>query len=185
MLCRKPCACHGKSTLDLKKWSETWCLNVFDVQIALSLQHGTNFADLSFQKIPTVLWGCQSFSILTSEALPRHSVVQILRTWTPKSAPRLPLFNDFDFQTAFAPQRGANFGDILGGRSSAPARFLGADFPSRRSPQNCGNNTAFRANPTRQNPLISTSHLYHICAITSLCWQILGGNSHYSWKLDS
>ena len=27
--------------------------------------------------------------------------------------------------------------------------------------------------------------MYHICAITSLRWQILGGNSRYSCKLDS
>ena len=32
-------------------------------------------------------------------------------------------FDDFDFRIALAPQRGANFVDILGSRSSAPARF--------------------------------------------------------------
>ena len=42
--------------------------------------------------------------------------------WWLKSAPSTWCFNDFDFQIALARRRGANFGDILGSRSSAPAR---------------------------------------------------------------
>ena len=61
-------------------------------------------------------------SILTSKPLSRAGVVQILATSTSKSAPILSVFNDFDFQIALARRRGANFGDIFGSRSSAPAR---------------------------------------------------------------
>ena len=42
---------------------------------------------------------------------------------TSKSAPGLPVFNDFDFQIAFARRRGANFVDILGNRSFATPVF--------------------------------------------------------------
>ena len=62
-------------------------------------------------------------TVLTSKSLSRHSVVQILRGSTSKSAQGTPSFNDFDLQTALAPQRGANFVDILGSRSSATSVF--------------------------------------------------------------
>ena len=51
-------------------------------------------------------------TILTSESLSRAGVVQILATSISKSAPRLSVFNDFDFQIALARRRGANFGDF-------------------------------------------------------------------------
>ena len=49
-------------------------------------------------------------TILTSKSLSRVGVVQILATSTSKSAPAPSVFNDFDFQIAFARRRGANFG---------------------------------------------------------------------------
>ena len=61
--------------------------------------------------------------------LSRAGVVQILGNPIAKSAPNMPIFNDFDFQTALARRRGANFVDILGSRSFAPPRF--SDLPLR------------------------------------------------------
>ena len=40
-----------------------------------------------------------------------------------QSAPTPSVLNGFDFRIALAPQRGANFGDIFGSRTSAPPRF--------------------------------------------------------------
>ena len=47
--------------------------------------------------------------ILTSEWLSRHSLVQILQHAISKSAPKLSVFNDFDFRIMLSPQPGADF----------------------------------------------------------------------------
>ena len=65
----------------------------------------------------------QFLTILTSKSLSRAGAVQILSMSTSKSAPNMPVFNDFDFQIALARRRGANFVDILGSRSSATRVF--------------------------------------------------------------
>ena len=39
-------------------------------------------------------------------------MAQILSMSTSKSAPNMPVFNDFDFQIALARRRGANFVDV-------------------------------------------------------------------------
>ena len=70
-----------------------------------------------------MLPACQFLTILTSKSLSRAGVVQILSISTSKSAPGLPVLNDFDFQIAFARRRGANFVDILGNRSFATSVF--------------------------------------------------------------
>ena len=62
-------------------------------------------------------------TVLTSKSRSRAGVVQILSRSTSKSAPGLPVFNDFDFQIALARRRGANFVDILGNRSFATSVF--------------------------------------------------------------
>ena len=59
----------------------------------------------------------QVLTIFTSKSLPRAGVVQFLGSLTSKSAPNMPVFNDFDFQIALAHTRGAIFVDILGSRS--------------------------------------------------------------------
>ena len=46
------------------------------------------------------------------ESLSRAGVVQILSMSTAKSAPNMPVFNDFDFRIALARRRGANFVDV-------------------------------------------------------------------------
>ena len=51
-------------------------------------------------------------TILTSASLSCAGVVQILPTRTSKSAPTMPVFNEFDFRIVVARRRGANFGDF-------------------------------------------------------------------------
>ena len=127
---------------------------------------------------------CLFLTVLTSEVLSRHSVVQILGASTSKSRPSLSVFNDVEFRTALAPQRGANVGDILGSWSSAPARF-GSWLSEPAEPQNYGKTQHFAQFLPAKTSSSHTSQLYHICAITSLCWQIFSGNSQYRRKLDS
>ena len=92
----------------------------------------------------------QFLTSLTSKLLSRPSVVQFLSGSTSKTAPNMPVFNDFDFRIALARRRGANFVDILGSRSFAPPRF--SDLPLRTfEATKLWKNTAFRAIPTRQN----------------------------------
>ena len=42
-------------------------------------------------------------TILTSKSRSRRSVMQVLPTWTSKSAENMPVFNDFDFEIALSP----------------------------------------------------------------------------------
>ena len=73
-----------------------------------------------------------------------------------KSGPKPWCFNGFVFRTALAPQRGANFGGIFGSRPSA-ARFLGADFPSRRGVKG----SSARANPDHIYTQSTFQHFHH------------------------
>ena len=91
--------------------------NNFDFQIALARKRGANFAKLK------MLRTCQFWTILTSKSLSRADAVQILSMSTSKSAPGLPVFNDFDFQIAFARRRGANFVDVNFQKCSDTASF--------------------------------------------------------------
>ena len=108
---------------------------------------------------------CQSLAILISKSFSRAGLVQILATsqlqkvfrpWqfltilTSKSFSHagvvqiLAILNDFEFQIALVCRRGANFGNILGSRSSAPARSseLTCSYPPK-------------------------PHVTHLCCITS------------------
>ena len=79
----------------------------------------------------------QQFS--ASKSLSRHSVVQILATGTSKNAPIMPVFNNFDFQIALAPRRGANFGDFNFKKPSDPLNFYRFDFQIALAPQRGAN----------------------------------------------
>ena len=70
----------------------------------------------------------------------------------------MPVFHDFDFQIVLASQRGANFVDILGSRSSAPPRFSDLTLRAFEATK-LWTNTASRAIPTRQNLMYSESAL--------------------------
>ena len=65
----------------------------------------------------------QFLTILTSKSLSRAGVVQILSMSTSKSAPGMPVFNDFDFQIALARRRGVNFVDVNFQKCSEHASF--------------------------------------------------------------
>ena len=66
----------------------------------------TNFEPQKTSRDPGVL------TLLTSESLLHAGVGQILAAWTSNSVPAPSVFNDFNFQTALARRRGANFGDV-------------------------------------------------------------------------
>ena len=117
MLCRNPCPCLAKSISNPKSGPRPWCFNGFDFQIALTAWYKSYRLEL--QKVvraPGVL------TVLASKLVSRHSVVQTLWILI-SSGPNMPVFNDFDFRIALSPQRGANFGDVLGSHSSAPSVF--------------------------------------------------------------
>ena len=65
----------------------------------------------------------QFLTILASKYLSRAGVVQILSMSTSKSAPGMPVFNDFDFQIALVRRRGANFVDVNFQKWSRHASF--------------------------------------------------------------
>ena len=122
-------------------------------------------------------------TILTSKSFSRAGVVQFLATSTSKSAPRLSVFNDFGFQIALARRRGANFATSWAADPPHPP-VLRSWLSQPAKPQNYGKTQHFaHFLPAKSSCL--TSLLYHICAITSLGWQIFSSNSQYSRKLDS
>ena len=65
----------------------------------------------------------QRGAFFSYKSLSRAGVVQILSMSTSKSAPGMPVFNDFDFQIALARRRGANFVDVNFQKCSGPASF--------------------------------------------------------------
>ena len=156
---RNPCACHAKINIisDPLELKSTTPANIFatltnscachilcNVSKSLRLPREKHFEP------PKTSLDRQLLAILASKSLSRHSVVQIFLSSTSKSAPSMPVFKNFDFQIALAPQRGANFGGILGSRSFAPPRF--SDLPLQAfEATKLWKNTEFRAIPTRQN----------------------------------
>ena len=82
------------------------CHAFWKVSKSLRLPREKHFEPQKVVRDPGVL------TILTSKSFSRAGVVQILATSTSKSAPRLSVFNDFDFRIALARRRGANFGDF-------------------------------------------------------------------------
>ena len=107
--CRNPCACHAKHTLNLKKRPETVSFWRFWLPNRSRARAWCKFCET---QLPKVVRTSQFLTILASESLSRAGVVQILRSSTSKSAPTMPVFNDFDFQIALARRRGANFVEI-------------------------------------------------------------------------
>ena len=121
-------------------------------------------------------------TILTSESVSRAGVVQILSSSTSKSAPGMPVFNDFDFRIGLARRRGANFVDILGSRLFATPVFRTyLCEPSKR--QNYGKTQHFA-----QFLPAKLSQVSHLCCKTSLLSNIDAarptGNCQYSRKLE-
>ena len=115
---RNPCACHAKrivsEPLQIPHACQRFCnprklcaCHAFwNVSKSLRLPRENHFEPQKVVRDPGVL------TILTSKSFSRAGVVQILKTSTSKSAPRLSVFNDFDFQIVLPRRRGANFGDF-------------------------------------------------------------------------
>ena len=91
---RNPCACHAKHTLNLHKCPAT-----------------ANFWRFWFPNRSRATAWCKLYP----------SKIERSSAW--KSVPNPRCFHDLDFEIALAQQRGANFVEVLGSRSSAPPRF--------------------------------------------------------------
>ena len=185
---RNPCACHATSIIS------------DPLQIHHACQRFCNPHKLyKLLRLPRILQRVEIPAPATRKA-----------AWTSKSAPSTWRSNDLDFRMALARGHGANFGDIVSSRSSAaekicrssplsalPGKYRYSPFSALlhprvfrswlskpAKPQNYGKTLHF-AQFLPAKTSCHTSLLYHICAITSLGWQIFGGNSQYSRKLDS
>ena len=64
---------------------------------------------LTTSQLPKVVRTCQFLTLLTSKCASRHNGVHFFNISTSKSDPNLSVFNTFDFQMCFAPQRPAFF----------------------------------------------------------------------------
>ena len=87
------------------------------VSKSLRLPRETYFEPQKVVRDPGVL------TLLASKSLSCHSGVQILRILISKGRLNMPVFKDFDFRMALAPQRGANFTDLELKKCSEPASF--------------------------------------------------------------
>ena len=127
-----PAPATRKALWASKSGPRTWCFNDFDFQIVLARRRGANFSDFNFQKCSDAV---SFLTILTSKSCWRAGVVQILATSTSKSAPIMPIFNDFDFQIVLARRRGANFADFNFQKCSDHASFWRFWLPNRAGAQ--------------------------------------------------
>ena len=148
--------------------------NDFDFEIVLARRRGANFGDFNSQK-------CSDHAILARFWLPNRSRAQAWCKFCRLELPKvLGARQCLTISTSKSLSR-AGVVQIFPHLEQPNLRtrpFLAPDFP--RLATKLWKNTAFGAIPTRQ-----TSLLYHICAITSLGWQIFSNNSQYSRKLDS
>ena len=80
--------------------------------VLVTFQWIHNARHLPYETIPErpkCLRDPQFLTLLTSKYASRHNAVHFFDISTSKSAPRPPVFNTFDFQMCFAPQRRAFF----------------------------------------------------------------------------
>ena len=92
--------------LNLQKWSEHGVLCTFWLRNVLRATMACTF---STSQLPKVVWDRQFLTLLTSKCASRHNGVHFFDISTSKSGPRPPVFNTFDFEMCFAPQRRALF----------------------------------------------------------------------------
>ena len=92
--------------LDFQKWSEPLVFCTFWLRNVL---RATTACTFSTSQLPKVVrrWGV--LYILTWKCASRHNGVHFFDISTSKSGPRPPVFNTFDFEMCFAPQRRAIF----------------------------------------------------------------------------
>ena len=207
MLCLNPCACHAKSTLNLKKWSETLVFQRFCHRNRSRATAGWKFCGRKLQKVPR------------TPNLPVFKDVDFRIALAPQQGANFAHFASFEGlwlpnrsrATAWCKVCGLQlqevvrtfqFLTILTSKSLSRhsgvrilATSLAADpphSPVSRSwlaepakPQNYGKTQHFAQFLPAKTSSSHTSQLYHICAITSLGCQIFSGNSQYSRMLDS
>ena len=143
--CPIPCACHAKR--QSKNGANMLCFVHFDFEMCFALQRRTLFRHVNFQKrsehddlctfrlgnvlrattaytfstcqLPKAVRGWCPLCILTWKCASRHSGVHFFDISTSKSAPRPSVFNIFDFEVCFAPQRCQLWG-VLGAAGHIP-----------------------------------------------------------------
>ena len=167
-----PAPATRKALWTSKSGPRPWCFNDFDFRIALTRRRGANFGDFNFQKCSDTV----SFS--------RFWLFWLWCKFWRLQLPKVPRgFHDFDFQIVLARRRGANFAASSAADPPHPP-VLRSWLSQPAKPQNYGKTQHFaHFLPAKSSCL--TSLLYHICAITSLDWQIFSSNFQYSLKLDS
>ena len=104
--CRIPCACHTRPHPNFKKCSKNGVLCTFWLR---SVLRTTTACTFSTCQLPKVVWEWCVFYILTWTCASHHNGVHLLNISTSKSALNPSVFNAFDFQMCFAPQRRALF----------------------------------------------------------------------------
>ena len=140
---RNHCACHAKCIISEPLRIPHACQRFSNPHKLLRLPRILQRVEIPapatrkalWLQLPKVLRSCQFLTILTSKSLPRAGVVQILPTSTSKSAPRLSVFNDFDFQIVLARRRGANFAKLNFQKCSEPLSFQRFWLPNRARAQ--------------------------------------------------
>ena len=104
--CTIPCACHTKRHLNVQKHSVPLSLSHFWLRTVL---RATTACTFSTSQLPKVLWTWGVLYILTWKRASRHNGVHFFNISTSKSVLNPSVFNTFDFQMRFAPQRRALF----------------------------------------------------------------------------
>ena len=92
--------------LDFQKWSEHGVFCTFWLRNVL---RATTVCTFSTSQLPKVVRTPSVLYILTWKCASRHNGVHFFDISTSKSGPRPPVFNTFDFEMCFAPQRRALF----------------------------------------------------------------------------
>ena len=92
--------------LDFQKWSEPLVFCTFWLRNVLS---ATTACTFSTSQLPKVVRDRQFLTLLTWKCASRHNGVHFFDISTSKSGPRPPVFNTFDLEMCFAPQRRALF----------------------------------------------------------------------------
>ena len=82
------------------------------------------------KKDKKLFWNPGVLTVLPSKSPSRCGLVQILRGSTKKCSDAATIFNNFDFPTALAPQRGANFADLTFQKCSHHAIFQRVWLPN-------------------------------------------------------